>query len=167
MARGRLPGGARRRGFTLLELILAVTVLTVFLLPMMVIIARSKARAIRYTQQREVRDLAQRKLFDRIHFYELQDQGDFSAEGRPSWIWTIDPPQMMGQSEQVLLQYTIRVEVPQNLDSAEPGTGGQDRGSTYQLSFWTFPDARWYEEQDLLYSQGQPTMLYGDPTLTR
>ena len=166
--RAKLPGASRRRGgFTLLELILAVTVLTVFLLPMMVIIARSKARAVRYTQQREVRDLAQRKLFDRIHFYELQDHGDFTAEGRPSWTWTIDPPQMMGQSEQVLLQYTIRVEVPQNLDATESSGGTQEKGSTYQLSFWTFPDARWYEEQDVLYSQGQPTLLYGDPALTR
>ena len=162
------------RGFTLLELIIAVTILATFLLPMMLIVTRSKVRAIKYTQQRELRDLAQRKLFDRIHYYDDKDRGDFSAEGHPSWTWEVGPPDMVGGSaggsgEQILLQYTIRVSVPQNLgegsssssSSSSDGTGSQG-GSTYEMSTWTFPDERWYEEQQYLSDHGQPNLLDGN-----
>ena len=152
------PG--RRGGFTLLEIVVAVTILVTFLLPMMLIITKSKVRAIRYTQQREVRDFAQRKLFDRMHYYEEKDQGDFSVEGRPQWTWEIDPPEMVGSGEQVLLEYRIRVRMPQNMEENAAPTG---EGSTYEMCIWSFPDERWYEEQDALYAQGQNSSLYGDP----
>ena len=150
----------RRGGFTLLEIVVAVTILATFLLPMMLIITKAKVRAIRYTQQREVRDLAQRKLFDRMHYYEEKDSGDFSLEGRPEWTWQIDPPELVGSGEQVLLEYRIRVYLPQSLE--EDG-GASGEGSTYEMSIWSFPDERWYEEQDALYAQGQYSQLYGDP----
>lgn len=177
-----LPRGPEERaagGFTLLELIIAVTMLTVFLLPMMLIVAKAKNRAIQYTIEREVRDLAQRKLFDRIHYYEVADRGDFTQEGRPSWTWEILPPEPVGGGEQVLLQYTIEVSLPQKIDaSSGSGAGGgaglaassphaqgegQGEGSIYQMSLWTFPDARWYEEQAILYESGQPSQLHGSP----
>jgi prepilin-type N-terminal cleavage/methylation domain-containing protein len=157
--RPRGPSG-RRAGFTLLEIVVAVTVLATFLLPMMLIITKSKVRAVRYTQQREVRDFAQRKLFDRMHYYEEKDQGDFSAEGRPEWTWEIDPPEMVGSGEQILLEYRIRVHLPQNLE--EDGAPSSE-GSTYEMCIWSFPDERWYEEQDALYAQGQYSPLYGNP----
>ena len=167
--------GRRPRGFTLLELILAVTLLATYLLPMMLIITRAKTRAIVYTLQREVRDLAQRKLFDRMHYYETNDAGDFSAEGHPSWTWRVSPPEMVGQGQQVLLQYTIDIELPQKLDGGSPGRGATSgsawsggtevAGSTYQMSLWAFPDARWYEEQQALYDQGLYSPYYGDPAL--
>jgi prepilin-type N-terminal cleavage/methylation domain-containing protein len=164
-ARFQLPRSGRQpRGFTLLELILAVTLLATYLLPMILIITRAKTRAIVYTLQREVRDLAQRKLFDRMHYYETNDAGDFSAEGHPSWTWRVNPPEMVGQGEQVLLQYTIEIELPQKLDGASSG-GIEGAGSTYQMSLWAFPDARWYEEQQALYDQGMYSPLYGDPAL--
>lgn len=159
------------RGFTLLELVIAVTILATFLLPMMLIVTRSKVRAIRYTQQREVRDLAQRKLFDRIHYYEEKDSGNFSLEGHPSWTWEVSPPDMVGHGEQVLLQYTIKVHTPQNLDGGSAsssgsgsiaGSSGQE-GSSYEMNLWSFPDARWYEEQEYLYQEGQYSPLYGSP----
>lgn len=154
-------------GFTLLEIILAVTVLAVFLLPMMLIISSSKIRAIRYTTQREVRELAQRKLFDHIHYYELASQGDFAREGHQDWKWEIDPPEMLGGSEQVLLQYTIRVSLPQKIEgsAAEAPSSSDEQGSTYQMSLWALPDRRWYEEQELIYQQGGYSPLYGDPRL--
>lgn len=154
------PERRRQGGLTLLELVVAVTILAVFLLPMMLIVAQAKARALRYAIQREVRDLAQRKLFDRVHYYEERDEGDFSVEGRTDWRWLVLPPEMVGQSEQVILQYTIRVELPQSPESE--GATGQE-GSTYEMSIWTFPDSRWYEEQDTLAAHGQPSLLYGDP----
>jgi len=153
-------------GFTLLEIVIAVTMLAVFLLPMMLIVSQSKIRAIRYTQQREVRDLAQRKLFDRIHYYDLADQGDFSLEGHSEWRWQIDPPEMVGASEQALLEYTIKVTVPQRLEgdpSAKAGEPGE--GSTYQMSLWTFPNALWYEEQALIYDSGGYSPIYGSKTM--
>lgn len=153
------------RGFTLLEIIIAVTILAVFLLPMMLIISEAKIRAIRYTIQREVRDLAQRKLFDHIHYYELASEGDFAQEGHADWRWQVDPPEMLGGSEQVLLQYTIRVRIPQKLEggaeAAAPLT--EEAGSSYEMSLWTLPDERWYEEQELIYQQGGYSPLYGDP----
>ena len=154
-----------RSGFTLLELIIAVTMLVTFLLPMILIISRSKVRAIRYTQQREVRDLAQRKLFDRIHYYEENDTGDFDAQGHTDWIWTVDPPEMVGNSEQVLLQYTISVSTPQKLgNSSSSGSVSEEEGSIFLMSVWSFPDSRWYEEQAILREQGVYSPLYGDPT---
>lgn len=159
------PRSGARRGFTLLELIIAVTLLVTFLLPMILIVTNSKVRAIRYTQQREVRDLAQRKLFDRMHYYEERDSGDFSAEGRSSWAWVISPPEMVGNSEQVLLQYKITVTVPQQLgDSAAAASDGGE-GSQFEMTVWAFPDERWYVEQEDLYARGLYSPLYGDPSL--
>jgi prepilin-type N-terminal cleavage/methylation domain-containing protein len=153
---------SRRRagGFTLLELVIAVTILASFLLPLMLIVSRSKVKAIKFTQARELRDLAQRKLFDRIHYYEERDQGDFAAEGHTSWTWEVAPPEMVGNGEQPLLEYTIRVRVPQEIEGYSAGAG---EGSTFELQLWTFPDERWYEEQQYLYDQGQYSPLFGAP----
>jgi prepilin-type N-terminal cleavage/methylation domain-containing protein len=151
-------------GFTLLELIVAVTILVSYLLPMMFLIAESKGRAVLYTRKREVRDLAQRKLFDRVHYYEERDAGDFSLEGHPSWTWRIDPPEMVGSGEQVLLEYRVSVELPQKLgDSNSLSAGSGESGSTFEMSVWAFPDERWYEDQAILYDQGAYSTLYGDP----
>ena len=153
----------RRTGFTLLEIVIAVTILAAFLLPLMLIVSRSKARAIRFTQERQLRDLAQRKLFDVIHYYEERTAGDFAEELRPDWAWRVDAPEMVGQGEQPLLEYRIYVSIPQKLEGLSGGEEGE--GSTYELNVWTFPDERWYEEQELLYQQGQYSPLYGDPRL--
>jgi hypothetical protein len=162
MRKTRRPRIGRGGGFTLLELIIAVTLLVSFLLPMMLLVARSKAKAIRYTQEREVRELAQRKLFDRVHYYEELDAGDFSLDGRPGWVWQIEPPQMVGNGSQVLLEYTIKVVVPQKLEGTGSGSS-EGGGSTFEMTVWSFPDQRWYEEQAVLYDQGVYTPLYGDP----
>ncbi len=192
--RDRSFSGARSGGFTLLEIIIAVTMLAAFLLPMMLIVSESKIRAIRYTQQREVRDLAQRKLFDRVHYYEEADRGTFEIEGHPDWFWEIDPPEMIGSSEQVLLEYTIKVTIPQRLEGASAGSGGgtggmgsgtsgtggssrgsgidrggsssSEEGSTYQMNLWAFPDTRWYDDQQLIYDRGGYSPLYGSQNMS-
>ena len=61
-------------GFTLLELIIAVTLLAVFVLPMFEVLTASRVRAIRYTQARQVKSLAQQKLHDRINFVIEEDE---------------------------------------------------------------------------------------------
>ncbi len=159
-------GATRRRaakgGFTLLELIVAVTILASFVLPILEVLAQSRGRAIRYTQLRQVRDLAQQKLHDRIHFIVEEDEGTFEEEGRPKWNWIVHPPELRSQGEQVLLEYTISVEVPFKLPG---GAESEFGGSTYEYTAWTFPSELWYEEQDLLYDAGQPSLLWGDPAL--
>ena len=99
-------GGAAGAGFTLLELIIAVTLLAVFVLPMFEVLTASRVRAIRYTQARQVKSLAQQKLHDRINFVIEEDEGTFEDEGHNDWTWIIDPPQPRSQGEQVVLEYT-------------------------------------------------------------
>ncbi len=114
----------QKRGFTLLELVIAITILASFLLPMLLILSKAKVRTIRTQQQRQLRDLAQRKLFDRIHYYEENDQGDFAAEGRPEWTWEVLAPEMVGNGDQVLLEYTVLVHTPQKIEPIGGGGGG-------------------------------------------
>ncbi len=187
----RSPGAApsaldRRRGFTLLEIVIAVTILASFLLPMLLILSRSKVRTIKITQQRELRDLAQRRLFDRI-YYDEEESGDFAAEGRPEWLWTIPAPELVGSGEQVLLEYRIEIRTPQKIEgTTEDGESTASSTSTaasrlrsrelirddgeysvYEMVVWTFPDEQWYYEQEELYLQGQYSPLHGDPNLMR
>ena len=115
-------------GFTLLELVIAVTILASFLLPMLLILSKAKVRTILTQQQRQLRDLAQRKLFDRIHYYEENNQGDFAAEGRPEWTWEVLLPEMVGNGDQVLLEYTVLVHTPQKIETVGGGGGGLDGG---------------------------------------
>jgi hypothetical protein len=166
--------------------VIAVTILASFLLPLMLLVTKSKVKAIKYTQQRELRDLAQRKLFDVIHYYEETTSGTFELEGRPEWAWAVPEPQMVGQGEQVLLEYAIQVTTPQKIDGQGASGGGGvmgdligeligggarggarddlgEGGSSYELRVWTFPDARWYEEQQILYERGEYSPLYDGP----
>ena len=110
------------QGFTLLELLVAFAILALFVIPMLEIVHESRVRAFKYTRVREVQDLAQRKLFERIYYYseetilagELQEMsGNFAEEGRPTWDWEIPYPQPISQGEQVLLEYTINVYIPE------------------------------------------------------
>lgn len=151
-----------RRGFTLLEMLLAMTLLAVFLLPLMLIISRSKVRAIKFSQQRELRDLAQRKLFDRIHYYIEEEAGDFSEDGRPEWTWEVPQAEMIGRGDQPLLEYVIVVHTPQIIEGLQEG---ELEGSVFELRLWAFPDATWYEEQQELMDRGLYSPLFGDPTM--
>ena len=102
-------------GFTLLEIIVALTLTAAYLLPLMLVVSQSKRRAVEFNNERQVRDFAQRKLFDVIHYYEDRSEGNFAEEGRPTWRWEVSPPEMIGSSEQPLLEYRIVVTVPQKL----------------------------------------------------
>ncbi len=147
------------RGFTLLELIIAVTILASFILPMLLVLSKAKVRTTVMTQKRELRDLAYRKLLDHVHYYDENNEGDFTEDGRAEWTWEILEPEPVSQSDQPLLQYTIRVHTPQKLsDNSEYG----EDGSVYELTVWTFPDRQWFDEQAILFEQGGDSILYGN-----
>ena len=158
------------KGFTLLELIIAVMLLTAFILPMLQLMADARVRAVRYTHLRQVRELAQQKLHDRVHYYEEYDSGTFEEEGEPLWTWEVSPPEIRSQGTQVILQYQIVVSVPFSLgelgesgDSESALSGSAEGGSTYEYTLWALPHARWYEEQQYLWEQGQFSPLHGYP----
>jgi prepilin-type N-terminal cleavage/methylation domain-containing protein len=174
--------GLRRPGFTLLELVVAFTILAMFVLPILEIIAASRMRAVRYTRERAVRELAQRKLFDRIYYVEQSDTGTFEVEGHPDWTWEVLPPNVVSQGEQVLLEYTIRVTTSQSLAASESGSfsdassdssgssgsgssarGGSlgSAGGAFEMSTWTFPSQAWLDEQEYLQANGYDSVLNG------
>ena len=161
------PAPKAEPGFTLLELIIAVTLLTLFVVPIGQALNDARIRSIRYTQARQVKSLAQQKLHDRINFVIEEDEGTFEDEGHKEWNWMIEPPQPRSQGEQVVLEYTITVEVPIQIEGAANDSGGSDQfgnGSSYQYTIWTFPNEAWYEEQDYLFDNGMESLLYGDPS---
>ncbi len=152
-----------------------MTLLATFVLPMLQILAESRVKATRYTQKRTAKALAQQKLYDHIHYVEtaLDHEGTFEEEGYPTWTWEIPQPEMRAQGDQVVLEYKITIFVPLRFDSSdgEGGGGGDnasftstDEGSTYEYTVWTLPSNAWYEEQNELYFDGQPSLLHGDPT---
>ncbi len=153
-------------GFTLLELIVAFVILALFVLPMLEIVAAARVRATRYTHDRMVRDLAQRKLFERVYSIELLNAGTFEAEGHPEWTWEISEPELapgsssssMESSDSVLLQYTIRVTTPQMAAGSGGGSQGSGgSGNAFEMSTWAFPSQEWKEEQEYLRAQGFDT----------
>ena len=164
----------RSGGFTLLELVVAFTILAAFLLPMMLIISKAKVRAIKYTMDRQVRDLAQRRLFEVIHDPEVPMEGDFAAEGHPFWEWRVElDPNPVVPGEPTLLAYNIYVYTPQKLNDTG-GAGSTEAGferdpmeePSFTMTVWALPDQEWYLEQEELYNSGQPSVLYGDPQVT-
>ena len=152
-------------GFTLLELIVAFVILSLFVLPMLEIMAAARIRAAHYTHDRIVRDLAQRKLFERVYSIELMNAGTFEEEGHPEWTWEIPEPEFapgsstsnMEQSDSILLQYTIRVTTPQMGGGSGGSSGSTGTGNAFEMSTWAFPSREWKEEQEYLRAQGYDT----------
>lgn len=166
-----------REGFTLLELIIAITMLAVFIVPMLRTLGESRERSVNYTRQRQIKSYAQNKLHDHINFVEdengnlVENEGAFVDEdgepvfpGSRDWIWVIDPPQLKSQGEQILLEYRITVTVPFSLDGQGSSSGEDGRSeSNVSYTIWTFPSEAWMEDQERLFDLGEPTLLYGDP----
>ena len=166
-----------REGFTLLELIIAITMLAVFIVPMLRTLGESRERSVNYTRQRQIKSYAQNKLHDHINFVEdengnlVENEGAFVDEdgepvfpGSRNWTWVIDPPQLKSQGEQILLEYRITVTVPFNLDGQDSSSGPDWRNeSDVSYTVWTFPSEAWLEDQEKLFDLGEPTLLYGDP----
>ncbi len=173
-----IPTRNTRAGFTLLELVIAIAMLAAFIIPMLKTLGESRARSSNYTRQRQIKSYAQNKLYDHINFVEVPPgsrnfvgtEGTFEKDGEPvfpgsqNWTWVIDPPQLKSQGEQLLLEYRITVTVPFDLDG-QGGSSGEDgrKESSVSYTVWTFPSEAWMEEQEMLFDDGEPTLLYGDP----
>ncbi len=173
-----IPTRNTRAGFTLLELVIATTMLAVFIVPMLRTLGESRERSVHYTRQRQIKSYAQNKLHDHINFVEVppgsrnfvgtegafEKDGEAVFPGSQNWTWVIDPPQLKSQGEQLLLEYRITVTVPFDLDG-QGGSNDEDERKESSVSYtaWTFPSEAWMEEQEMLFDDGEPTLLYGDP----
>ena len=159
---------SRERGFTLLELIVAFALLSMFILPLLQIITQARVRAFQYTRDREVRNLAQQKLYDYVYSIEPLNMGSFDLEGHPNWTWEILPPHAINQqSAQPLLQFTIQVRTPAAENQAiASGSFGSD-SPAYELSLWTHPSGEllelYYQELEF-YDPTNMGMLPGYPS---
>lgn len=185
----RHPGRptSRRGGFTLLELFVAFFLLATTVLPLLALVHQARIRANEYSTRREVQELAQQKLFERIYTYseDLVNagavealQGTFAEQGRPDWRWEIPYPETVNQGEQILLEYRILVFTPFGIGGKQSsGEGGDLLGGlagssysslsgeapTFEMSTWALPSLAWYEEQQYLAEQGIDTGGYGYP----
>ena len=173
------PTRNTRAGFTLLELVIALAMLATFIVPMLNTLGESRARSSNYTRQRQIKGYAQNKLHDHINFVQIPPEsghfvgteGTFEKKdgksvfpGSKDWTWVIDPPQLKSQGEQVLLEYRITVTVPFDLDG-QSGSSDEDgrKESSVSYTVWTFPSEAWLDDQNRLFDDGEPTLLYGDP----
>jgi hypothetical protein len=140
----------RAKGFTLLELIAAFFILALFLTDVLLIRGGAEKLAADTIKDRKIRDLAQRKLFERMYFIEPENSGTFEIEGfKQTWNWEIDfPPEMVGQGtgDQFLLQYTIHVT-----SSESRGLDLGEVKQVFEMSAWTFPSQQWLDEYDAGY----------------
>lgn len=185
---------SRGAGFTLLELLVAFAILALFVLPMLEIVHDARIRAVRYSVKREVQELAQQVLLERVYTYDDKSfeagamapiVGTFEEFGRPDWEYQIDPPEMLNDGQQLLLEYTIHVNAPQlkavNMNAGiggGEGAGMEDLGTfdsmfgrtppfdpetSYKMSTWALPSEAFYEERDYLREQGllDDPMFYG------
>jgi hypothetical protein len=157
---------------------------------MLEIVHDSRIRAMRYSIKREVQELAQQVLLERIYTYDDESfeagamaprVGTFEAFKRPNWEYQIDPPKMLNDGQQLLLEYTIHVNAPQlrainiheGLSATQEDLGGFsdlfgqaapfDPETSYKMSTWALPSEAFYEERDYLREQGMldDPMLYG------
>ena len=170
------PTRNTRAGFTLLELVIAIAMLAAFIIPMLKTLGESCQRSVNYTRQRQIKSYAQNKLYDHINFVEdkngnyvetdgaFEEDGEAVFPGSREWTWVIDPPQLKSPGEQLLLEYRITVTVPFDLDGQGDSSGEDGRKeSSVSYTIWTFPSEAWMEEQEMLFDDGEPTPLYGDP----
>ena len=142
----------------MLELIVAFAILAMFIVPLLEVVHAARMRAATYSRDRAARELAQRKLYDRVYSIELNNQGNFEAEGHPDWTWEYGEPQIVSQGEQILLQHEIVVHTQPggglSDDDAESSPSTGSASGDYRMSIWAFPTQEWLDYFADLEAQG-------------
>ena len=123
-------------GFTLIELVVAVAILSGAFLTLLFLRTSAVDRAASYNRDRMIQRLARQKLDEVAHGIVEDLEGDFEEENRPEWTYEVQV-QNLSQDGADLLECTITVLYSEGQD-LEP--------SEYTLSKWFFPD----EESALL-----------------
>ena len=126
----RVRQSNEQRGFTLLELVLAVAILGGSLLTLLFLRTSAVERAAAYNRDREIQRLAQEKLDEVVFELEEEVEGNFEEQLHPDWFWSVEVVSL-SQDGPELLECQITVTYP---DSSNP-EGGQ-----YTFSSWVFPD---------------------------
>jgi prepilin-type N-terminal cleavage/methylation domain-containing protein len=123
-------------GFTLIELVVAVAILSVAFMSLLFLRTSAVDRAASYNRDRMIQRLARQKLDEVAHGIVEDLEGDFEEDNRPEWTYEVRV-QNLSQDGADLLECTITVFYSESHD-LEP--------SEYTLSKWFFPD----EESALL-----------------
>lgn len=133
-----------QRGFTLIELVVAIAIIGGSFLTLLEIRGSAEDRALQYNELRRIRRLSQQKLDEFIYEIEAGTQGTW--EEYPNYEWLIDAlPLSQGEGPE-MLEVTITVTYP----SFEG-----DQRDEYRLSTWFFPD----EESPLLEQFGSSSSV--------
>lgn len=133
-----------QRGFTLIELVVAIAIIGGAFLTLLEIRGSAEDRALQYNELRTIRRLSQQKLDEFIYEIEGSTQGTW--EEFPNYEWVIDAlPLSQGEGPE-MLEVTITVTYP----SFEG-----DQRDEYRLSTWFFPD----EESPLLEEFGSSSTV--------
>ena len=117
-------------GFTLIELVVAVAILSGAFLTLLFLRTSAVDRAASYNRERMIQRLARQKLDEVAHGIVEDLEGDFEEENRPEWTYEVQV-QNLSQDGADLLECTITVLYSEGQD-LEP--------SEYTLSKWFFPD---------------------------
>ncbi|MFN0060397.1 MAG: hypothetical protein ACKVX7_18225 [Planctomycetota bacterium] len=128
---GGAPMARRNRvdAFTLVELVLAIALLSGGFLTMLLLRTETVERAYEYNRTRLVQRLAQEKLDEILYGIETNNQGTF--EEQPEWRWEIKS-NLLSSNGPDLLECSIEVLMPN-----EETISGE---KNYRLSTWFLPD---------------------------
>jgi prepilin-type N-terminal cleavage/methylation domain-containing protein len=147
----------RRRGFTLVELVLALAILG-FALTYLVFLRMDAVRKVTtVVEEREVRRLVQETLEQKMAEFLSNELEEIAGEfpDRPGWYWEwldpLDPLNVIQEGEEYLLACTVRITYP---DPDEPEL--EER--TAEMTTWILPT----EEQLAFILEWQEAMYEED-----
>ena len=154
---GRGLRSALGRGFTLVELVLALAILGLTLTTLLFMRIEAVQKVTAIVEERELRRIAQEILEQKMAEFMSNEEEELAGdlEGRPGWHWEwfepTDPRNVIQEGEEILLACTVRLYYP-NPDDPD----GEEQ--TYELTSWIMPSeetlAYVKEQQELLYEEG-------------
>jgi len=147
------------RGFTLVELVLALAVLGIALTTLVFLRLDAVQKVTEVVDERELQRVAQEILETKIAEFMSNEVEEIAGEveGKPGWLWEwvdpLDPANIIQEGDQYVLACTVRITYPDPNDpQAEP--------RTYELTTWILPT-----EEQLAFIEEQNQVLYGEEGL--